>query len=67
MVSIVRPVNAPLASWRGEMISTVSSRLLYSNNAWVIVHPWTFAVQVISLSPSQKPTVSPYHWGVFWT
>ena len=48
MVSTVRPANAPLASWRGVMISTVSSLLLYSNKAWVIVHPWTFAVQVIS-------------------
>jgi len=61
------PVKAPLASYAGVTISIVSILPLISNIECVNVHACTFAVQLIRVVPSQKPIVSPYHWGTFCT
>ena len=51
-------------------ISMASSSLLNSGNEWDIVQPCTLSVHATSVSPSQKPTVSPYHCEIkltcFW-
>src|SRR6476469_3268772 len=57
----------PAALRIGENTSTVSSELLYSNIECDNVHPWTFAVHEIRVSPFQNPTVSPHHCGTSCT
>src|SRR5580692_1722529 len=50
----------------GLKVSTVSMRFENSNMV-CCAHPWILAVHVIRVSPSQNPTVSPYHCGTFCT
>ncbi len=60
-------MNLPLASSAGLKVSTVSILPLNSNMECERVQACTLAVQVTSVVPSQKPTVSPYHCGTFCT
>ena len=61
------PVKLPAASLVGVTISTVSILSLISNMECVKDQGCTFAVQLTSVVPSQKPMVSPYHCGTFST
>src|SRR5690606_41076106 len=58
---------SPPPSARGRITSITSSELLYSNIECDSVQPCTFDVHATSVSPSQKPTVSPYHCGTCCT
>src|SRR6188474_3740113 len=60
-------MKLPLASSAGLNVSTVSILPLFSNITCDNCHACTFAVQVTSVVPSQKPMVSPYHCGTFCT
>src|SRR5688572_10942217 len=66
MASWSMPKNFP-SCITGFQVSIVCRLLLVSNIACESCHAWMLDVQVTSVSPSQKPIVSPHHCGVFCT